>query len=154
MEDENLDHLIPRKAELHRVSPWASVQLRLIRDDLAPLVARGVPIKHLLKLLAPLEITHRRETLRQFVRDEFPDDYARYYAKRVTVERMQRQPGKRHHDTRAPAPEPKAEPVPEKTKPTPERKTKRLSVDSMLGQVGDFAAGKHLEKENGNDSGH
>lgn len=157
MNDENLDHLIPRKDEISRVSPWASVQLRLIRDDLEPLIAKGVPLKHLLKLLAPLEITGRRETLRQFVRDEFPEHYARYYAKRVTAEKMQRQPGARN-STRAPAPtpapEPTPEPAPEKTKPTPERKTKRLSVDSMLGQVGDFAAGKHLEKEHDDDSGH
>lgn len=165
MEDENLNHLIPRKDEIKRVSPWSSVKLRLIRDDLAPLIARGVPIKHLLKLLAPLDITGRRETVRQFIRDEFPDDYARYYAKRVTVEKMKRQPGERKETrtlapTKTPAPEPapntKPEPVPEKTKPTPERKTKRLSVDSMLGQVGDFAAGKHLDttKEQDDDSGH
>lgn len=157
MNDENLDHLIPRKAELHEVSPWASVRLRLIREDLAPFLKQGVPIKHLLKLLAPLEITCRRETLRKFIRDEFPDEYARYYAKRVTVERMQRQPDSRNNATAASSVETEAQPLPgrdkeqqsvvaPKEKTAHERKTKQLDVDSMLTQVGDFASGKQFDE--------
>tara|TARA_R110002051_G_scaffold53697_3_gene101019 strand:- start:3474 stop:3953 length:480 start_codon:yes stop_codon:yes gene_type:complete len=159
MNDENLDHLIPRKDELHRISPWAKVQLRLIRDDLAPFFQRGVPLKHLLTLLEPLEITNRRETLRQFVRDEFPDAYVRYYAKRGTADRF-----KREHRQQEAVLEPSngssaaagnesqkrdndqqlKKATEEKTKL--ERKTKRLDVDTMLSQVGDFASGKQFDE--------
>lgn len=148
MADDNLDYLLPRKEEIHEVSTWASVKLRFIRDDLAPFIGRGLPIKHLMRMLAPLEITNRRETVRRFVLDEFPEEYARYYAKRATANRIRRQTEK-----------PKAEPTPASQsapaapkasessteKPTAARGTKRLEVDSMLGRIGDFTAGKQFE---------
>lgn len=147
MEDDSLQHLLPRKAEINGVSTWASVKLRFIRDDLEPLIARGVPIKHLLRLLAPLEITRRRETMRQFVLDEFPQHYARYYAKRATAERIKQQetPVKTtRENTPSKAPDSEAE----AEKPKPSRGSpKRLNVDNMLTQVGDFAAGKQFDKE-------
>lgn len=148
MADENLEHLLVRKDEIHRVSPWASVRLRYIRDDLAPLIDKGVPIKHLLALLAPLDITNRRETLRQFVLDEFPEEYARYYAKRATAARIRSQAG----ETTPPPTPPKATHNPPKSEPEPAPSrtgTKRLTVDSMLGKVGDFSRGKHFETNDG-----
>lgn len=151
MADDSLDHLLPRKGEIQRVSPWASVQLRFIRDDLAPLIDKGVPIKHLLRLLAPLEITNRRETLRQFVLDEFPEEYARYYAKRGTAERIRREAAPERR-SEAPDTAPDVETKEEEERPdipAASRKTKRLNVGDMLGQVGDFASGKHLETSKG-----
>lgn len=82
MEDDNLEHLIKRKDEISRVSTWPNVKLRIIREDIAPLIEHGVPIKHLLKLLEPLEITSRADTLRAFILAEFPEQFARYYTKK------------------------------------------------------------------------
>lgn len=153
MDDDSLQHLLPRKAEINAVSTWASVKLRYIRDDLAPLIERGVPIKHLLKLLAPLDITRRRETLRQFVLSEFPEHYARYYAKRATAERIRQG---RHTEsvitTQQAAP---ARPPEAPTKAPKREPAKPLDIDRMLTQVGDFAAGKQFEKTKGkaDDSG-
>lgn len=145
MSDDTLQHLLPRKAEINGVSTWASVKLRYIRSDLEPLIERGVPIKHLLKLLAPLGITRRRETLRQFVLSEFPAHYARYYAKRATAQRIQQErkpePVK---TTQQAAPEI----PPEAPHKAPARgPAKVLNVDKMLTQVGDFAAGKQFDDE-------
>lgn len=154
MADDNLDHLLPRREEIRQVSPWASVQLRYIRDDLAPLIDKGVPIKHLLTLLKPLGITRRRETLRQFVLDEFPEQYARYYAKRATAARIRDEVAEKPVKPRPNSEKKEADP-PTSQAPMPAKEsgkspqTKRLSVDSMLGQIGDFSAGKHFENEKG-----
>lgn len=154
MHDENLDHLIPRKEEIHRVSSWASVQLRYIREELSPLVERGMPVKHIMKLLEPLEITQRRETVRQFLLDEFPEHYARYYAKSDTAKRIRQQVS-----VEKPPPKtvqqgtPKKDTVPVATKKAepqkPAQGTKRLDVEGMLSSASDFTSGKHFEKHQG-----
>lgn len=81
MYEEQIEHLLSKKKEIDEVSPWARVKLRVIKDDLEPLINKGVPIKHLIKILAPLEITKRKDTLRKFILEEFPAAYAKYYAK-------------------------------------------------------------------------
>lgn len=81
MYEDQIQHLLKRKQEIDEVSPWARVKLRVIKEDLAPLIEKGVPIKHLIRILQPLEITSRKDTLRKFIIQEFPEAYARYYAK-------------------------------------------------------------------------
>lgn len=88
MYEEHLEHLLSRKLEIDEVSPWARVKLRLIKDDLEPLISKGVPIKHLIRLLAPLEITERKDTLRKFILEEFPAAYAKYYAKQKKAKQI------------------------------------------------------------------
>ncbi|MDX5979569.1 hypothetical protein [Vreelandella alkaliphila] len=156
MHDENLDHLIPRKKEIHGVSGWASVQLRYIRDELKPFVERGMPVKHIMRLLAPLDITQRRETVRQFLLDEFPEHYARYYAKSETAKRIRGQvseqkPIPKTVQQKTPtqstpsALTDKAEPPKSAVKPA--QGTKRLSVEGMLNSASEFTSGKHFDKQ-------
>ena len=78
---ENLDHVIPRKKELAAASGKAKPKLRMISDELAPFIEKGYPVKFLLKLIKPLDITHRANTVREFIQEEFPDQYARYYSR-------------------------------------------------------------------------
>lgn len=156
MHDQDLDHLIPRKKEIHGVSGWASVQLRYIRDELKPFVERGMPVKHIMRLLAPLEITQRRETIRQFLLDEFPEHYARYYAKSETAKRIRGQVSERKEipktvqpkaiqtDTPPRQVEPPAPPKPAQQKATG---TKQLDVESMLKSASNFTSGKHFDKQ-------
>jgi hypothetical protein len=156
MHDENLKHLIPRKAEIHGVSSWASVQLRYIREELSPLVERGMPVKHIMKLLEPLDITQRRETVRQFLLDEFPEHYARYYAKGDTAKRIRQQvsvektPSKtvqREAPKKGTVTAPTAEAKP--PAPEPAQGTKKLDVEGMLNSASEFKSGKHFEKNQG-----
>jgi len=158
MTDENLEHLLPRKAEINGVSSWASVKLRYIREDLAPLIEKGIPIKHLLRLLEPLEITRRRETVRQFLIDEFPEEYARYYAKKVTAERIMSgddvggspPEAARKKPERVPI-NPTLETAETVRKDDANRQAKRLNIDDMAKSMSDFSNGKALETNESGD---
>ncbi|MGP9633762.1 hypothetical protein ACT3R7_11915 [Halomonas sp. AOP43-A1-21] len=160
MKDDNLDHLIPRKKEIHQVSGWASVQLRYIREELKPLVESGMPVKHIMRLLEPLEITQRRETVRQFLLDEFPEHYARYYAKGDTAKRIRGQvseqkPIPKTVQREAPKKDtpiaPVETPAPPKAAAKPAQGTRRLNVEGMLSSASEFTAGKHLDKQGENE---
>lgn len=149
MEDVSLNYLLPRKEEINGVSPWASVQLRYIRDDLKPLIERGVPINHLVSLIAPLEITSRKNTIRNFIRSEYPEYYARYYAKAGTAEQIRNE----QHRRMAVPETHKKEEAPKPTKKEKSHAGEKSDINRMLGMVSDFAAGAHFKNddENGED---
>ena len=82
-----LDHLRPHKEAICAVSGQVSGRLRYIRNDLEPLISQGVPIKHLTRLLSELGITNRKNSVRDFIKSEYPDFYTRYYAKNKVIPR-------------------------------------------------------------------
>ena len=81
----DLEHLYEKKEAICAVSGKVSGRLRYIRDDLEPLIDKGVPIKHLTRILSELGITNRENSVRRFIRNEYPDTYAKYYANAKTV---------------------------------------------------------------------
>lgn len=154
MNPPTLDHLKERVDDIKAVSGKVAGQLRFIRDDLAPMIEKGLPLKYVLAQLAALGITQRLDTLRRFVRQEFPDAYVRYYAQKATAEKLQRQ--RLGHvplpeDTRQSSPPAASEPsavTPAEETPAPRRRhAERLDINDLTSRLGDFAKGRHFTNE-------
>ena len=142
-------HSINAPPDLCALSPWPSVRLRIIKAELAPLIEAGCSLTFMLGLLAPLGITRRRDTLRAFIREEFPAEYARYYA------RQGRRTPQRERDAPVSVTPPR-QPMP--TRPVTERQPDanplkpKLGVERLLDQLGNFQAGTHLHNHEAEDT--
>lgn len=155
MNPPTLDHLKERVDDIKAVSGKVAGQLRFIRDDLAPMIEKGLPLKYILAQLAALGITQRLDTLRRFVRQEFPDAYVRYYAQKATAEKLQRQRLGRERlpeDTWQPSPPATASQPPAVTPaeeaPAPRRRhAERLDINELTSRLGDVAKGRHFTNE-------
>lgn len=166
---KTLEHLQESVDEIKSVSGKVRTQLVYIKDDLLPLLEQGVPMQYLLRELDKLGITRRRETVRCFIKEEFPDIYDLHYQQCTRAERLEKirraEKQKRHSDNTISGAG--AEPETLLSQPSstsdegreentittkdeghqPPPNKPRLTADALISGLSSFQSGKHLNDD-------
>lgn len=152
MKDYSLKHLKEHVTEISKSTKQVRPLLMMIKDELRPMVRDGIPIGYMMSQLQDIGVTSRTETLRRFLRTEFPQEYARFYKRN-----RQGTPSERHtypsslEAAPAPseeAPSPTSDTQKTEEEPSPaQRKTQRINVFEALDTVESHSKGEHFKED-------